>query len=37
MCAAGALISVLLVSSKPRVAPRIAAPDRGCALPKEER
>ncbi|WP_157592047.1 DHA2 family efflux MFS transporter permease subunit [Solirubrobacter soli] len=36
MCAAGALISGLFVSDKPGVAPRIAAPDRGCALPVKE-
>jgi EmrB/QacA subfamily drug resistance transporter len=33
MCAAGALVSLLFVSDKPSTAPRIAAPDRGCALP----
>jgi EmrB/QacA subfamily drug resistance transporter len=33
LCAAGALISLLFVSSRPSAAPRIAAPDRGCALP----
>ena len=33
LCAAGALIALLFVSDKPRVAPRMAAPDRGCALP----
>jgi MFS family permease len=33
MCAAGALISLVFVSAEPSAAPRIAAPDRGCALP----
>jgi EmrB/QacA subfamily drug resistance transporter len=33
MCAAGALISLAFVSGEPSAAPRIAAPDRGCALP----
>jgi EmrB/QacA subfamily drug resistance transporter len=33
LCASGALITALFVSDKPRVAPRMAAPDRGCALP----
>jgi len=33
LCAVGALVSLLFVSDKPAVAPRIAAPDRGCALP----
>ena len=33
MCFAGALISLVFVSDKPSTAPRIAAPDRGCALP----
>jgi len=33
LCAAGALITMLFVSDKPGKAPRLAAPDRGCALP----
>jgi EmrB/QacA subfamily drug resistance transporter len=33
MCAAGALLSLLFVSSTATAAPRFAAPDRGCALP----
>jgi MFS family permease len=33
MCAAGALISLVFVSTEPSAAPPIAAPDRGCALP----
>jgi EmrB/QacA subfamily drug resistance transporter len=34
MCGAGALISLLFVSSRATAgAPRLAAPDRGCALP----
>jgi EmrB/QacA subfamily drug resistance transporter len=36
LCAAGALISLLFVSDKPGRAPRLAAPDRGCALPVKE-
>jgi EmrB/QacA subfamily drug resistance transporter len=36
LCAAGALISLLFVSDSPAEAPRIAAPDRGCALPVKE-
>jgi len=33
LCAGGALIAWLFVSDEPAVAPRIAVPDRGCALP----
>ena len=33
LCAGGALVAGLFVSDKPAVAPRMAAPDRGCALP----
>ncbi len=35
LCAAGALVSLVFVSDNARVAPRMAAPDRGCALAKE--
>jgi EmrB/QacA subfamily drug resistance transporter len=33
LCAGGALVAWRFVSDEPAVAPRIAAPDRGCALP----
>jgi EmrB/QacA subfamily drug resistance transporter len=33
LCAGGALVAWLFVSDKPGPAPRLAAPDRGCALP----
>lgn len=33
LCAAGALVAWRFVSDAPGVAPRLAAPDRGCALP----
>jgi EmrB/QacA subfamily drug resistance transporter len=33
LCAGGALVAWLFVSDRPATVPRIAAPDRGCALP----
>jgi EmrB/QacA subfamily drug resistance transporter len=33
VCAAAAVVSWRFVSDEPAVAPRVAAPDRGCALP----
>lgn len=33
LCAGGALVAWLFVSDEPAVAPRLAAPDRGCAVP----
>ena len=33
LCAAGALVAWRFVSDAPAVAPPLAAPDRGCALP----
>jgi hypothetical protein len=33
LCAGGAVVAWLFVSDKPSVAPRLAVPDRGCALP----
>jgi MFS family permease len=37
LCAGGALVAWLFVSDEPAEAPRMAAPDRGCALPVLDR